>query len=71
MSHTEDKQTREGTDALKEIAEEVVAERESGRTVTVPDDDTPADDAETREDHVEDDPRFVGLTTPADNSRRD
>ncbi|WP_084105728.1 hypothetical protein [Demequina sp. NBRC 110056] len=47
---------REGTETLQAIADDVEAEREqAGRKMSVPDDDTPEDDGETREDH-EDDP---------------
>lgn len=42
----------EGTEALQAIADDVEAEREqAGRKVSLPDDDTPEDDGETREDH--------------------
>ncbi|WP_297081182.1 hypothetical protein [uncultured Demequina sp.] len=55
----------EGTEALQAIAEDVEAEREKGgRKASLPDDDTPEDDAETREDHAEND--TVGPLTGAD-----
>jgi len=47
-----EQEIREGTEALQAIAEDVEAEREqAGRKASLPDDDTPEDDAETREDH--------------------
>ncbi|WP_062079260.1 hypothetical protein [Demequina globuliformis] len=55
MSDAHDKDTREATDALKAIADEVEAEREQGGSTAVPNDDTPEDNAPTREDH-EDEP---------------
>lgn len=59
-------EVREGTEALQEIAEEVEAERStSGPDLTVPDDDTPEDDGETREDHAQDGDLAVGATPVA------
>lgn len=70
MSHADDSTTREGTDALKAIAEEVEAERESGRSTAVPHADTPEDDGETREDHEGDDADSIGVAYPAENTPR-
>ncbi|WP_084129088.1 hypothetical protein [Demequina sp. NBRC 110055] len=55
MSDPTDKDVHEGTQALQDIADEVEAERERGGAGLMPDDDTPADDGETREDHEDDD----------------
>ncbi|GIG55444.1 hypothetical protein [Demequina activiva] len=56
----------EGTETLQEIADEVEAEREqAGRKMTVPDDDTPEDDGETREDHQDDGDPKLGATPVA------
>lgn len=54
MSDPTEKDIREGTEALQEIAEEVEAERAQG-AAAVPDDDTPEDDDATREDHLDED----------------
>ncbi|WP_084038234.1 hypothetical protein [Demequina sp. NBRC 110053] len=50
-----EQEIREGTEALQAIADDVEAEREqAGRKTSLPDDDTPEDDGETREDHDND-----------------
>ncbi|WP_084077060.1 hypothetical protein [Demequina sp. NBRC 110057] len=51
MDDPTEKDIHEGTEALQEIAAEVEAERASGHGATLPDDHTPEDDGETREDH--------------------
>lgn len=55
MSDPTEQDIHAGTEALQEIADEVEAERETGSAGVMPDDDTPADDGETREDHLDDD----------------
>ncbi len=62
MSDPTENEIHEGTEALKEIAEEVEAERAQGTAGIMPDDDTPEDDGETREDHLEED--TVNLDVP-------
>ena len=60
------KDVHEGTAMLQDIADEVEAEREqAGQKFTVPDDDTPEDDGETREDHADDGDPDVGATPVA------
>lgn len=60
------KDVSEGTQTLQDIADEVEAEREqAGRKATLPDDDTPEDDGETREDHAQDGDLGVGATPVA------
>ncbi|GMA36624.1 MULTISPECIES: hypothetical protein [Demequina] len=51
MDDPTDKDIHEGTAALQELAEEVEAERASGNAVAMPNDSTPEDDGDTREDH--------------------
>ncbi len=61
----------EGTQALQDIADEVEAEREqAGRKASLPDDDIPGDDGETREDHADADaPTGVPLQAPGQQPR--
>ncbi|WP_084101841.1 hypothetical protein [Demequina sp. NBRC 110051] len=61
MSDPTEQEIHAGTEALQEIADEVEAEREKGSAGVMPDDDTLADDGETREDHLDD---GVGLDVP-------
>ena len=66
-----EQEIHEGTQTLQDIADEVEAEREqAGRRMTVPDDDTPEDDGETREDHLdEDEPTGVPIQAPGQYPR--
>ena len=62
----EQQEIHEGTQTLQEIADEVEAEREhAGQKFTLPDDETPEDDAETREDHEDDGDPGLGATPAA------
>ena len=67
MTDKDQHDVHEGTEALKDIADEVVAEREQGKAALMPDDDTPEDNAATREDHEEDEVAEVDAPPAAAN----
>ncbi|WP_062071761.1 hypothetical protein [Demequina sediminicola] len=53
-SNSVDTDSHDKTEALKDLATEVEQERTEGTSSVLPDDDTPEDDGDTRENHEKD-----------------